>query len=237
MVESQTFSAEWSTLMVESQILSAESSTLMVESQKVGDESSTLTIEIQTLGDESSTLAIESQTLIVECEQVLSGSCFLGGFSAGGFEAFTKLVGNSFQSRGLFGGCFDVVVDGEAAAHGFTADGHQSIVYLFIQLLQTGANVVEDGGEFVVHFEFADVKAGGQDVGIGLGGGEAIADEGEAFVAHLVELAAFVDAEMDEEGHFGFDRGQCRFDVLKIFGGELGGNILVRHRVKAPAFC
>ncbi len=168
---------------------------------------------------------------------MLSGSCFFGGFGAGGFEAFAELVCDRFESGCVFGGCFDVVVDGEAAAHGFAADGHEGVVYFFIQLLQTDVNVVEDAGEFVVQFEFTDVEASGQDVGVGLGGGEAIADEGEAFVAHFVKLAAFLDGEMNQEGHFGFDRGQGGFDFLEIGGGELGGNILVRHGVKAPAFC
>ncbi len=88
-------------------------------------------------------------------------------------------------------------------------------------------NFGQSRGKVVVTPELVQVEAGGQDVGIGLGSGEAIADESEAFVAHLKKLAAFFDGEMNQKGKFCFDRFQGGLDVLKIGFRELGGDVLV----------
>ena len=159
---------------------------------------------------------------------------YLDGSWAGGFEPFAQLLGDRFQSGGLFGGGFYVVVDGEAAGHSFAADCHQGVVYFFGELLQSEMDFGEGGGELIVTAKFVDIKAGGQDVGVRLSGSEAIADKGETFVAHFEQFAAFFDSEVNEEGQFGFDRRQGGFDVLKIGGCKFGRNVLVWHRVNVP---
>jgi hypothetical protein len=158
--------------------------------------------------------------------------CVFGGFGAGSLEAIAQLIGDRFQSGGLFGGSFDVVVDGEAAGHGFAANRHQGIVYFFGQLLQPEVDFGQGGSQLIIAAEFAEVEAGGQDVRIRLSSSEAIADKGEAFVAHFEQSTAFFDSEMNEKGEFGFDRCQGGFDVLKIGFREFGGDVLIGHGVK-----
>ena len=146
---------------------------------------------------------------------------------AEGFEAFAQLLGNRLQSGSLFGSGLHIVIDGQAAVHGFTADRHQGVVYLFGELLQSQVYLGHGGGELVVTGEFVHVKTGRQDVGVGLGSGQAIADKGETFVAHFEKFAAFFSGEMNQERQFGFDRAQGSFDFVKIGGRELGGDVLV----------
>jgi hypothetical protein len=63
-----------------------------------------------------------------------------------------------------------------------------------------------------------------------LGSGDAVVDEGEAFVAHFVAAAAFGGGEVDEEGHFGGNRGDRRFDFLHVFCREGGGEFVGCHK-------
>jgi hypothetical protein len=77
-------------------------------------------------------------------------------------------------------------------------------------------NLAQSSRELIIAAEFIEVETGGQNVGVGLGCHQAIADKGEAFVTHFEELAAFFGSEMNQKRKLVFDRGEGGFDLLKI---------------------
>ena len=51
-----------------------------------------------------------------------------------------------------------------------------------------------------------------------MGSGDAVADEGEAFVAHFEAFTAFVGGEIDEVGQTGMDGSKGRLDLGQVLG-------------------